>query len=98
MRFLAYANFFQNQKSHKTRILAMYCHLVQRLKLNLLCVEYLTTSVLYVLSASSQSNETCASKCQSLPLGDPSLYKRLNTGPCRLRVTMVVCMLNLITL
>ena len=30
------------------------------------------------LSASSQSHETCASKCQSLRLGNPSLYKKLN--------------------
>ena len=37
-------------------------------------------------SSSSQYHETCASKCQSLHLGNPSLYKRLNTGPCKVFV------------
>ena len=32
-------------------------------------------------SGSSQFHETCASKCQSLRLGNPSLYKRLNNRP-----------------
>ena len=43
-------------------------------------------------SASSQYHETCASKCQSLRLGNSSLYKRLNNRPLQTDAFLVFTM------